>query len=612
MPRFTRVVSRALLLAILLSCGVADSPPLVDPVAPEDRDRESWDVRLQLHSTTSGRVTVEAPYVTDHIDAQQTRADSGVTVTLADSTGAIITRLSAHRLVVDHRAHTVALAGSVLARSSVRQVSIRADTMIWDRTADRLEVPEAASVTLSTGRLAATSLSGGSDLAQWTAQNVKSTFLDTLRMEDEVSIDGRTARVKSDSVAVIADFDSVRAFWRGRHVVARKARYNGNAHRLSLTGSVTVQDSGRDVRADTVVLDLSARRITASGALRATGDLRFDAEQLREDESGRWTVTGSPVRLEADDRRFEAGRITLSADMDTVAAGRSVSAIEGDRSIHADSLLLIRPGQRLDAIGTVRVSAADVEGTLQADHLRSTSGGERVVLWGGTHLRRARNGEDLTLSADTLRLDGDEGRLTGTGAFVLHSPPRVRLRAQKGIYFTSGDTATLAGHAEFLYEADGSSSRLSADTCHVILVEGEPVAVDWPRSVEGRLEDAQQTSWLKAQAGHADLADSRLFRLTLQGDVEVTHRGTGGRLSRFTAASMELNYGDDGVLHRVHAEGDALVRTRLPQDGEEPGGGVSFNEVTGQRLEVDLVGGAVVAVRVLDTIEGRFMPEEKD
>ena len=92
----------------------------------------------------------------------------------------------------------------------------------------------------------------------------------------------------------------------------------------------------------------------------------------------------------------------------------------------------------------------------------------------------------------------------------------------------------------------------------------------------------------------------------------MTHRGTGGRLRRFTAASMELNYGDDGVLHRVHAEGDALVRTRLTQDGEEPGGGASFNEVTGQRLEVDLVGGAVVAVRVLDTIEGRFMPEEKD
>jgi hypothetical protein len=117
---------------------------------------------------------------------------------------------------------------------------------------------------------------------------------------------------------------------------------------------------------------------------------------------------------------------------------------------------------------------------------------------------------------------------------------------------------------------------------------------------------------LRAQAGHAELAAGRLVRLTLQGDVEVTHRGTEGRLSRFTAASMELNYGDDGVLHRVRAEGDARVRTRLPQDGDESGTKASFNEVTGQRLEVDLEDGAVVAVRVLDAIEGRFMPADEE
>jgi lipopolysaccharide export system protein LptA len=605
-----RVVTRAS-LALILGCGAAGTPP-VDPLAPEDKDRESWDVRLQLRSATSEWVTVEAPYLTDHIDAQQTRADSGVTVTLADSTGAIVTRLSARRLVVDHRAHTVALAGSVTARSSVLQVTIRADTMIWDRTADRLKVPDGASVTLSTGRLAVTDLSGGSDLAQWTAQNVQSTFRDTEKMKDEIRIDGRTAHVKSDSVAVMAHFDSVKVYWRGRDAVAQHASYDGKAHRLLLTGSVALRDSGRHVSADTVTFDLSAHRITARGAVRATGDLRFDADQLREDESGRWTVTGSPVRLEVDDRRLEAGRITLSADMDTVAATGGVSAIEGDRSIHADSLLLIRAEHRLDANGTVRVIAADMEGTLRADHLRSTGVGELVYLWGGAHLRRTRDGEDLTLAADTLRLDRDAGRLTGTGAFVLRSPPRVNLRAQIGTYLTSGDTATLAGQAEFLYAADGSSSRLTADTCHVILVDGEPVAVDWPGRVEGRLEDAQQTSWLRAQAGHAELTNGRLFRLTLQGDVEVMHRGTEGRLSRFTAASMELNYGDDGVLHRVRAEGDARVRTRLPQDGDESGTKASFNEVAGQRLEVDLDGGAVVVVRVLDAIEGHFMPADEE
>ena len=137
---------------------------MLDPVAPDDRDRESWGVRLQLHSPTSGSVTVDAPYVTDHIDVQQTRADSGVSVTLADSSGEVITRISAHRLVVDHSAHIVALAGSVLARSAVHQVAMRADTMTWDRSDDRLDLPLGADVDLATGQLSAGQLTGGSDL----------------------------------------------------------------------------------------------------------------------------------------------------------------------------------------------------------------------------------------------------------------------------------------------------------------------------------------------------------------------------------------------------------------------------------------------------------------
>ncbi len=583
---------------------------MADPLAPEDRDRESWDVRLQLHSPTSGSVTVEAPYVTDHIDAQQTRADSGVTVTLTDSTGDSTTQLSAHRLVVDHRNHTVALAGTVQARSVARQVMMRADTMIWDRTMDRLDLPAGADVSLSTGHLMATQLSGGSDLAEWTAQDVHSTFRDTAVMTDEVRIDGHSAMVRAGSTAVTARFDTVQASWRGREVEARQAQYDGGAHTLLLSGSVTLLDSGRQVRADSAQLDLSGRRIYARGGVEATGNLAFGASELREDESGRWTVTGNPVWLEADDRRLEAGRMTLSADMDTIAAAGGFQAVEGERTIEADSLLLNRVDHRLEAVGAVRLTATDVEGTLAADRLRSTGDGRIVTLWGAARLTRVRQGEDLTLDADTLRLDGDAGSLTGTGTFVLQSPPRVTLRAAAGTYLTSGDTATLAGQAEFLYDADDSKSRLSADTCFVILAAGEPAAIDWPGAVEGRLEDAEQTSWLQARAGHGDLAEGRLVRLALRQQVEVTHRGTGARLSRFTAASMELEYGDDGVLRRLHAEGDALVRTRLPEDDE--GGGASFNEVSGERLEVDLDGGNVIAVRVLEEIEGRFVPDGEE
>ena len=601
---------RLCLLALLTGCGSADAPQVADPVALTDRDRESWDVRLQLHSTTSGSVTVEAPFVTDHSDVQQMRADSGVTVTLADSTGVTATFLSAHRLVVDHRNHTVALAGSVSAHAAARQVMMRADTMTWDRTADRLDLPAGADVNLSTGHLTARQLSGGSDLAQWTAQDVQSIFRDS-STEDEVGIDGRSAHVRSDDGTVMANFDSVHAHWRGREVGAAEAHYDGNLHRLFLNGSVVLQDSGRQVRADTVILDLSAHRITAHGSVRASGDFRFEADELLEDESGRWTVVGTDLWLEVDERRLEAGSMTLSADTDTITAAGGVRAVEEDRSIHADSLRLTRADHQLVAIGGVRVIAGDVEGTLQADSLRSTGEGGHVFLWGDAHLRRPREGEDLILAADTLRLDSAEDRLTGQGAFVLRSPPRVEMRADVGSYLTSGDTATLEGQVEFFYDAQESHIRLSADTCHVVLDSGDPVAIDWPGAMGGQLVDAEQTTWLQAQSGHGDLVDGRLTRLTLQGAVEVTHRGTGGRLSRFTATSMELDYGEDGVLQRVQAAGDALVRTRLPEEKE---GGTSsrasFNEVSGARLEVDLDGGAVIAVRVLESIEGRFVPDD--
>ena len=86
--------------------------------------------------------------------------------------------------------------------------------------------------------------------------------------------------------------------------------------------------------------------------------------------------------------------------------------------------------------------------------------------------------------------------------------------------------------------------------------------------------------------------------------MEVTHRGEGERLSRFTASSMGLQYDDQGVLFRVQAEGQALVRTRTS--------GGALNEVGGERLEVTLKDGAVASVRVVEAIEGRFVPDDDD
>jgi hypothetical protein len=302
----------------------------------------------------------------------------------------------------------------------------------------------------------------------------------------------------------------------------------------------------------------------------------------------------------------------ISADMDTVIASGNTGAVEGERTIQADSLVLVRSEGQLEAIGGVLVAAEDLQGRLQSEYLRSTGAGKHMLLRDGASLTRPRPGStELTLAADTLYLDNEEGLLSGAGTFVLRSPPRLELRSRQGSYHTSGDTVTLAGQTQFLYDGQDAQSRLSADTCHVVMNDGEPTGVDWPGPMEGRMKDAEQTMWLQAHSGHGDLVDGRISLLTLEGQVEVTHRGYGERLSRFTAASMHLTYSEDGILQQVQAEGSALVRTRFPDDAEG-GNSASLNEVGGVRLEVDLDGGAVAAVRVLDEIEGRFVPYDDD
>lgn len=607
-PEGTPVSRRLILLLacspafLTLACSSSDAPASVDPTPPEDRDRESWGVRLQLRTTDTRAVTVEAPYVTDHIDAQQTRADSGVVVTLADSTGQSSTRLGAHRLVVDHRQHTVALAGSVLAVADHQHVSVRSDTLRWDRVDDRLDWVDGAHVTLTTGSLSAGRVSGGSDLAVWDAVDVRSVFRDSAST-DTIQIDGAAAQVFSGQ-SIVAHFDSIQARWRDRDVRAQAAVYDARRSQVTLSGDVVVVEQQRRTRADSVRIDLTRARIVAVGSIEVRGDLQVTAERLSEDEQGTWHIEGNPAEAADDGRRLWAPVLRVSGDMDTVIAAGGAGATRQDQRVEADSLILYRAADGFEATGAVRLESDDVQGMLTA-HRMSASGGQSKI-WGSARLQRPRGDSDLLLTADTLHLS--EAVLSGTGAFRLHSPPRLDMRADEGVYQTDADSAHMHGATEFGYTDGDSYSRLLADSCVVAMTDGVPYGIDWPAALTGRLVDSEQTSWIEATSGTATLADEQLVSLELRGDVDVTHQGAGARLSRFTAQQMELRYGDSGVLTSVLAEGDVLVQTHLQGEGD----GASVNEVRGNELEVDLEGGAVISVRVIDSVEGRFVPDKED
>ena len=593
----------ALTMLGLPGCGPAEAPPSPEPEPPEGIERESWGVRLDLRGGASP-ASVEAGYVADLADLG-TRAEGGVTVTFLDSLGQPATRVRAARLFIDRGRDLAGFAGGVVAEAGGPGVTARSDTLAWDRAAGRLTA-EAADLLLPDGRLRAGRLDGGTDLAAWSAAEVAGTFSGSEAAAGSLHVEAAAAALRVREGRVEATFDGTRARWRGRRFEARRARYEGRVRRIVLEGAASMADSGRGRRllAEAIDVELGRSRFTAAGSVRVEGEVRLWADAIEED-GDRWRIHGDPARAEVDGRRLWARRLHVYGGADTVTAAGGVSAREGDRRITADSLCLTRPRDEVEAHGAVRVAAADVEGDLRSGRLRSAEGGRRLLMWGDPLLTRPRPvGGDLTLRADSLVLDRSRRRLAGAGGFLLEAPPGVELRARRGVYDTSGEAAALFGEVEFVHRSGAGASRLVSDSTRVELVDGEPAALTWPAALDGRLRGGGET-WLSARSGRAALASGRLSGLDLEGRVEAVHRDSSEqRLSRFTAGRMEMSFDEDGTLGRILASGGARVRLRLPAGG----GGVSLNDVEGERLRIDLAGGAVRSVQVLEGVEGRFEP----
>ena len=602
-PRLASAVTTLSMLGVL-GCGPVEGPPFPEPEAPEGIERESWEVELELHGGASP-VTVRAAYVAD-LEDRLTRADGGVAVAFLDSQGGPATRVRADRLFIDRGRDVVGFSGGVVAEAGGPGVAVRSDTLTWDRAADRLSAETAADLQLPDGRLQAGRLDGDSDLASWSATEVAGSLSGSEDDSTRIEAAGAALRVRDGRVE--ATFDEARGRWRDRRFGARRARYSGRDRQVVLEGSASMADSGRGrhLLARAIDIELSRSRFRAAGGVQVEGEARLWAEVIEED-GDRWRIQGDPARAEVDGRSLQARRLYVDGRTDTVTAAGEVSAREGDRLIAADSLCLARPRDELEAFGAVRVAAADVEGDLRSSRLRSGEGGGRLVMWGDPSLRRQRpEGGDLTLRADSLLLDRSSRRLTGVGGFLLEAPPTVRLKAGRGVYDTSGESVTLSGEVEFVHRSGAGTSRLVSDSGRVALAEGEPAALTWPTALSGRLQGSGQT-WLSARAGGAALASGRLSSLALEGQVEAVHRDSSEeRLSRFTAERMEMSFDEDGILSRIVASGGARVRLRL-SDGRG-GKEVSLNDVEGGRLGIDLAGGVVQTVRVLEGVEGRFEP----
>ncbi len=630
-PLSRSITLAALLLATLSACTDIDLAPetladLDTPLDPDriQADRQSWDVRLQLRGPTS-ELIIEAPYLADFLEERQTRADSGAHVYVIDrqhrnddqKTGQDTAHIEAASLVVDHRDGSVAFAGEV--RITGPTIALETDSLRWARDTDSLKIPRQTHVTLTGGELVIGRMSGTTALEQWRAEQVWSSFVvdtdqDSAQHENltprRVGIEARRAFLRIRDEGVLATFDTVTSHWQGRKLQCLRATYDGAERRMGFYGSITVSDSTGTMHADTIRLDLGSDRLWATGRVVLTEqDRRIEAQRLNDDETG-WQAEGSPVLIEIEGRELQAPLVTHHAVADCLRASGGVRVQEGaTRRLQAHSIILRLGTDQLQA-EQVRLTASEFSGELRSAFLSSEQGGNAVVLSGQPALLRDADGEDrLTIAADTITLDMTSRRLEGRGAFELTIAEDLRMTADTGQFDAATDSLHLHGATSMHHHRGGAGHLLEADLVHVELHQGRARHVSWPEKVRGRLQDSQQTTWLNAAKGTLQLDSGRLDRLTLSGSPEVTHRGhEADRASRFNANEMILVFDDDGSLRQLEALGAAMALSRIADaDGQ-----VAINEVKGARLLIELDAGAVVAVKVLEQIEGRYLPPEQD
>ena len=609
-----------------MACSAID--PADEAPAPPGPDRESWGTRLEVRGRQS-TVVITAPYVQDYLEGQVARADSGVVIDFHGRDGRRSTRVRAGRLTLSYDSQLVGVADCVRVQVG-DSVLVTADTLVWHPDEDVLTIPGPLRLEQPQGWTEGRNLRTEPGLARWSVQEPQTRWRGRGRgAPADLEASGRLVGVHSDSGYVTAAYDSFRARFEGRSLRSFAARYTDvGGGRVLLSGSVSAVDSSWSLKADALDYDLGERALRASGHVElGDGDLRLEAGVLVEQAGGeRWEAEGNPAVVTHRDVSVESRRIAFARATESVAAAPA-RLRQGDRLLQADSLVYDRTAGVARAAGGVSLSAPAFAGEAAAEWAEFDPGEGRAILAGAPSLSRSRGGQRVAISADTLHLDLEGRVLRGAPGFAVSASP-VSVRSWRGVYLGGDDLAHLAGQVVLL-QSSGEGARLAADSMVVHLL-GEAISrVEVPGALAGTVgHRATQVTWLAADAAVIELSDGRLTAIELNGEAEATHReARRGRASRFRARDMTLLFGEGGELRFVQARGGAEVSAVLPAQRQEeaadgltgtPGdvaedaGGSAYNRVEGEALEIALERGKVVEVRVLESIEGRFLPAAED
>ena len=583
-------------------CSPSDRERQIAAPAPPRADRQAWGLSLNI-AEPDLRVEIGTPFV--EVIGRRTVADSGASISFIQGDG-LISRVRAARMEFDPS--FLSLSGSVdlVAGDSLQ---IRADSLLWDREAGEFRIPQSVEMHLQRGRVVGANMKTDLRLADWSLERTREMWLIG---DDSLSITaGRQVGRRGDGEIAVS-YEDLSASFAGLDMNGARVFYDEKRGTLRLEGGVSGSDSSHSFEAGRLDYDLRHRRFKAAGGvILDTDSISINAAEFAKEGDGE-SFRGDPAEFRRGER-FVAARL-LSYDRRTglLRATDGVSFRDGDKDLTSAQLIYDREADSVAVEGSFRLYLPAMHGVATGDDLRYAVRDGKATLRKGPAFQRERaDGSHMSISAQTIVADLNGEVLECDGSFQSVSA-EATVTAASGRFEDSKNRLTLGGDVDFRMQATADSivSFVQADSMVVDLEDGKPTQVHIPNSLAGSIGGgASRINWISALAGTLFLQEDELKSVELRGEAEVTHRKLGAEeISRFSGTEMTMEF-ENRLMQRVYVRGNAAVVSRIPD--EEMEDGASMNRVEGERLVIEFSQGELAAVRLLDSIKGRYYPPEK-
>ncbi len=580
-------------------------------------DRESWDVRVELRQPGL-HVYIEAPYMADFIDAQQTRADSGASIVITQGATAKGCSISAERLTLYHADRTFACGGQVrlAARDSL---TLEADTLVWYGESELLRVPGSLRIDLRSGWERGYNLTTDADVTSWTMERVTGMWYGS-RGDQDYQVRVQAAQVRGERQnGYQVEYDSVEVVQDGIRASGPLALYLERD--ATLIFPLGVQGSDRDTRfaAEHARIDLAGNRMQAEGEVHfsvpdsaASAGFQLRADRLEHDRTDdHLAVAGGPVHFEQELRRIQADSLHYRRPEEHLTALGSVIYQDSLARLEADTLAYDQVAMEIEARGSIRLRSPRLEGQFACRHLVYRTDTRIARLIGDPSFERSGNEDGAkTFRSSAMVIDLDRRLLQGIGNVVLRTPD-AEARALRGWFDDEADMLELGGGSTFVQARDNGDwlRHIQADSMRVELEEGEVVAVWLPGALNGKIRSGDgSTDWLSGGDGHMEMRAGQLERFHIGNTAEVVHHAArSDEVTSISGARMVLDFDAEG-LRRARVDGDAVVVSRITEDD---GRDEVLTRAAGEELEVHF-GASGLEVHIGPRVDGWFIREKRD